>query len=276
MKYALSTSSRLGSRSIGIAQRARVQCVVPLLCLAAVALTGCGRRVAQQRFERPAEVHKFTQLFSENCAGCHGAEGQLGPAPPLNDPLFLQIIPPAEITRVVSDGRAGTLMPAFAREQGGTLTAEQIDILARGLVTEWGTAKNTAKDGAPSSDNVSNNKATLPDYLQPANTADVHSLENREKAFEVFGLVCGNCHGRRGEGGKQAGALRDPAFLSLISDQALRRIIITGRPDLGMPDYRGLGKMLSDGNGEPLTNQQIADVVALMASWRHPHEEHKP
>ena len=44
-----------------------------------------------------------------------------------------------------------------------------------------------------------------------------------------------------GEGGahgeKRIGAINDPAFLALISDQALRRYAITGRPDLGMPDY---------------------------------------
>ena len=35
------------------------------------------------------------------------------------------------------------------------------------------------------------------------------------------------------------GAINDPAFLALISDQALRRYAITGRPDLGMPAYDG-------------------------------------
>ena len=32
--------------------------------------------------------------------------------------------------------------------------------------------------------------------------------------------------------------MNEPDFLALVSDQALRRIIITGRPDLGMPNYR--------------------------------------
>jgi len=229
--------------------------------LALFSLSGCGRREAQQRFERPAEVRDFGQLFAQNCAGCHGAEGKLGPAPPLNDPLFLAIIPADEITRVVSAGRSGTLMPAFSRAQGGTLTDEQIDILASGLRSNWG----AAADAAP--------PIPLPDYLTPSDTGDVHTLENRETALQVFALVCGNCHGERGQGGKEAGALRETAFLSLISDQALRRIVITGRPDLGMPDYRRLGAMLPA--GQPLTNQQIADVVALLGSWRHGHEKHK-
>ena len=56
------------------------------------------------------------------------------------------------------------------------------------------------------------------------------------------------------------------AFLALISDQALRRVIITGRRDLGMPDYS-----VSDWRSpkfEPLTSEQINDLVALLAGWR--------
>lgn len=232
------------------------------ICLVvSLSLTGCGRRAArQQEFQRPSEVRDFDQLFARNCSGCHGAEGQLGPAPPLADPLFLAIIPDEEFTRVVSHGRAATLMPAFARESGGTLTDEQIAILVHGVRAKWATNDVAAQGPFPS-------------YLTPADTGDVHALANREMALQVFGLVCGNCHGQRGEGGKEAGALRKPDFLSLISDQALRRIVITGRPDLGMPDFRRLGAMLPA--GQPLTNQQIADVVTLLASWRHPLERHK-
>ena len=53
-----------------------------------------------------------------------------------------------------------------------------------------------------------------------------------------------------------------PAFLALISDQASRRIIITGRPDLGMPNYAE-----TDGRPEdfqPLTSAEIDDLVALL------------
>ncbi|MBI2825446.1 MAG: c-type cytochrome [Planctomycetia bacterium] len=219
---------------------------------------GCGRRLAHERPPRPSEVRDFEQLFARNCSGCHGAEGRLGPAPPLADPLFLAIIPEAEMKRVVSEGRARTLMPAFAREQGGTLTAEQVDIVISGVRKKWaGKPDDTA--------------GPLPDYLAPADKTDVHARANREEAFQVFALSCGNCHGTSGQGGNEAGPLKNAAFLSLVSDQALRRIVITGRPDLGMPDFRKLGAMLPA--GQPLTNEQIADVVALVASWRRPVEQ---
>ena len=41
----------------------------------------------------------FALLYATNCAGCHGADGRLGPAPPLNDPLFLAIVPDASLFR---------------------------------------------------------------------------------------------------------------------------------------------------------------------------------
>ena len=58
--------------------------------------------------------------FTARCAGCHGADGKFGPAPPLNDSVFLAIVPDAELRHVISDGRVVTAaqkspMPAFAR-----------------------------------------------------------------------------------------------------------------------------------------------------------------
>jgi hypothetical protein len=82
------------------------------------------------------------------------------------------------------------------------------------------------------------------------------------------------CHGDQGQGGDDAGALKEPAFLALISDQALRRLVITGRPDLGMPAYDG-----TDGRGprfRPLTSAEIDDVVALLASWRQGGTDNQP
>ncbi len=77
--------------------------------------------------------------------------------------------------------------------------------------------------------------------------------------------------GDEGRQKNRAGAIDHPAFLALISDQALRRLIITGRPDFRMPDFAGI-----EGRGagfEPLTGEQIEQIVRLLASWRdHPPE----
>ena len=44
----------------------------------------------------------------------------------------------------------------------------------------------------------------------------------------------------------------------------VRRIVITGRHDLGMPPY----DQRKDEKFKPMTNQEVADVVAFLAGWR--------
>ncbi len=120
------------------AKPARARCGAPvagLVCLALV-LVGCdfpGQRSAQIRVVPADEVLGFDALYATNCAGCHGPDGRLGPAPPLNDPLFLKIVPDAVVQDVIRDGRPATLMPAFSQDKGGTLTARQMQVLTTGL-----------------------------------------------------------------------------------------------------------------------------------------------
>ncbi len=102
------------------------------LALLVLTAAGCdlpGRPKAADRPVAPDQVLGFTALYGQNCAGCHGADGKLGPAPPLNDPLFRAVVPAETVEEVVAAGRPGTLMPAFAREQGGPLTAPQVAVL---------------------------------------------------------------------------------------------------------------------------------------------------
>ena len=53
----------------------------------------------------------------------------------------------------------------------------------------------------------------------------------------------------------------NPAYLALVSDQYLRSTIIAGRPGDRMPDWRSY-------TPQPLTDQQITDVVAWLTSKR--------
>jgi len=199
-------------------------------------------------------------LFQRNCAGCHGADGKRGPSPPLNDKLFLGLIPDTELERLITEGRPGTLMPAFAQGKGGHLTTEQVKILAAGIKQVWRPVEQT-HSGAPP-------------YLAPRTPPAAAGSGNKEEGLKVFSKACASCHGSRGEGGrfggltdgKPVGAINDPDFLALISDQALRRYVITGRPDLGMPDF-------ADPTGrpegfQPLTAEDVTHVAALLAFWR--------
>jgi mono/diheme cytochrome c family protein len=261
----------------------------PLLTVLAA---GCDLPGRPDPADRPVpldQVKNFDVLYATRCAGCHGADGKLGPAPPLNDPLFLAIVPDTELVRVISDGRAITstqksAMPAFRLgktaplteaqlkvwtelkeetdanpRQQSALTAAQVKVLAEGIKKRW------QADARPAN--------VVPPYLAPKTAGG----GNKDEGARVFARACAGCHGSQGQGGKydnrQVGAINDPAFLALISDQALRRYAITGRPDLGMgrPD---LGMPAFDGKAgrspdfRPLNSSEIHDLVALLASWR--------
>jgi cytochrome c oxidase cbb3-type subunit 3/ubiquinol-cytochrome c reductase cytochrome c subunit len=227
-----------------------------LTLLLVVLAGGCDVPGKPREADRPApadQVKSFDALYGVRCAGCHGVDGKLGPAPSLNDPVFLAIVPDAELRRVISEGRAVSAaqrspMPAFAGARGGPLTDAEVQVLADGIKKRWGPA---ASGKAP------------PPYLSPAGTKG----GNLDEGARVFARACAGCHGRQGQGGESpAGAINEPAFLALISDRALRRTAITGRPDLGMPAYDGTAGRPAD--FRPLTSAQIDDLVALLASWR--------
>ena len=86
---------------------------------------------------RPEEVKDFAELYRHNCSGCHGPEGRGGAALALANPVYLAITDEETLRRVTSTGVPGTSMPAFARQAGGTLTDEQIDVLVREIRGRW-------------------------------------------------------------------------------------------------------------------------------------------
>jgi cytochrome c oxidase cbb3-type subunit III len=245
----------------------RVRQYWTLLALLACPQAGCdlpGQPRASDRYVQPNEVRTLADLYQGNCAGCHGVDGKLGPAPPLNDRLFLALIPDAELERLITEGRPGTLMPAFASARGGHLTSEQVKILAEGIKPHWGPVEPAPSGASP--------------YLIPRSPSELAGPGNKEEGLKVFAQACAGCHGSHGEGGgltdgRTVGAINDPDFLALISDQALRRYVITGRPDLGMPDFAGpKGRPVGF---QPLTSQDVNKVVTLLASWRQSGSEQR-
>lgn len=223
----------------------RTLCVISLI---AVAATGCdfpGRPNAGDVPVPAEKVLKFDLLFATNCSGCHGAKGNLGPAPPLNDPLFVAIIPNETLLGVIRGGRKGTPMPAFARAQGGTLTEAQIDVLAAGIKKHWSSPKTLP--------------APPPPYAGTTEGAAARAEGLAGRGATVYARACAGCHGKNGAG-DSAGSITDPAFLALISDQELRRLIITGRSDLGMPNYAATDGRPKD--FKPLSSAEIDELVA--------------
>jgi mono/diheme cytochrome c family protein len=195
-------------------------------------------------------VTAFTALYGQNCAGCHGADGRLGAARPLNDPIYLALVPRERLRTIIAQGVPNTAMPAFSTATGGALTDAQIDALLSDMLAGW-SQPALVKD------------LTLPPYDAAKAVANGSSPPgDPEQGREVYATACADCHGADGSGGRKGGSVVDASYLALVSDQALRTAVIAGRPDLEMPDWRG------DIRGQPLTPQQIADVVAWLISHR--------
>jgi mono/diheme cytochrome c family protein len=191
---------------------------------------------------KPAEVHDFVAIYNLNCAGCHGPDGQGNAALGLANPVYLAIASDETIHRVITSGIHGTLMPAFAKSAGGTLTDEQIDILVREIRGRW------AKPGEMSG-------SSPPPYA-----ADEPG--NAERGAAAYATFCAGCHGADGKGTARGSSIVDDSFLALVSNQNLRTTIIAGRPNLGQPDWR------HDAPGREMTSQEVTDVVAWLAAQR--------
>lgn len=213
---------------------------LPLIALLGFS-SGCGKPTGQAK--QPEAVMDFHQLFSNNCSGCHGPSGKQGPAPRLNDPLYLALAGREDIQNVIEHGRPGTPMPAFSQRSGGPLTDEQIQAIVDGMENEW--AKPVNLQGA-----------TLPIYdVAKAPPGDAR------RGQAQYMRNCMMCHGF-GKFKGAAGSITDPNFLAIASNQYLRTTVVVGRIDWGMPDWRHRIP------GHVMTDQDISDVVAWLASQR--------
>lgn len=213
-----------------------------LVCWAAL-LGGCGHAPGDppNPMLRPTEVSDFATLYKQNCAACHGANGQNGPAIDLANPEYQALVDDASLRRWISDGMPGTEMSAFAQSSGGMLTDAQVNALVAGMRMQW------------LQPNVYGN-ATPPAYAQ-SQAGDPH------RGQQSYQARCGGCHDSSGQ------QITSPNYLSLVGNQALRSIIVAGRPDIGQPDWQ------HDGPGgkatTPLSTQEVDDIVTYLASLRN-------
>jgi cytochrome c oxidase cbb3-type subunit III len=210
-----------------------------LMLLVVGCSVGCGRRT--EEYTLPDQIADFAVLYSQNCAGCHGNDGRGGAAQPLNDPLYQALIGKQGLREVIAKGVPNTAMPPFAEEAGGTITDLQIDILSEAMQTRWSRPQDFAG-------------ISIPPYSG--------ALGDPYRGQMTFETYCAGCHGSGGTGGAKAGSVVDPAFLALVSNQHLRTMVIAGRADQGIPDWR------SDSPGRVMTPQEISDTVAWLSKHR--------
>jgi mono/diheme cytochrome c family protein len=209
-------------------------------------LSGCGSAPgAPQKgseMRAPQDVLEFGTLYADNCAACHGAEGRGGAALALADPVYLGIVDDAAMRNVIANGVRATSMPAFAQSAGGMLTEKQIDVITSEIRARW--SRPGALDGA---------------HPPPYASKSAGDAQQGQVAYRTY---CESCHGPEGKGGAKGSAITNDSFLALVSDQGLRTTVIAGRPELGAPDWRGYSP------GRPMSDQEVTDVVAWLASRR--------
>src|SRR5271166_2330543 len=132
-------------------------------------------------------------------------------------------------------------MEAFAQSAGGMLTDAPVNALIAGMRRQW------------SRPNVYGS-ATPPAYAQ-SQAGDLH------RGQQSYQARCAACHGSSRQ------EITSPIYLSLVGDQALRGIIIAGRPDIDQPDWQ------HDGPGgkpaAPLSTEEVDDIVMYLASLRN-------
>jgi len=192
-------------------------------------------------------------LYAENCAVCHGLNGEgIGATPPLNA-TGLQTMSYEELYKVIAHGRFETAMPAWSKADGGPLSDYQIGELV--ALIESGDWKETG-------DRVVNlGLAPLIPFTtdpDPALFKAVGSLpagETLQTAITIYASQCVACHGADGLGTGIAPALNDPAVREKTADE-LERTITFGNAGTLMAGWSNV-----------LMPEDINVMVALVQRW---------
>ncbi len=183
-------------------------------------------------------------LYGAYCGFCHGDMGQgyvSDNANALANPNFLASADDDFLRSSIVNGRPGTPMSAWGKEQGGPLDeedAENVIAYIRGWESDLTVELGDDSEGSA------------------------------ERGAAVYAAACGVCHGDLGEGRQGEGgalSLNNPWFLDAASDGFIRYAIEDGRPGTSMGAY-----------GERLMTQEVEDLVALIRSWQRPTDSAPP
>ena len=184
-------------------------------------------------------------VYAEFCQACHGPQG----AAVAPGPAFPAIEYDPDTAResiaagVDSDPGDGVAMPPYAQANAGVLTDRQIDDLLAYMATWEG------GDTPP-----------LPEpHLTPiAPLTDYFGDGEPNAGAVVYAKNCLGCHGQEGVGRVPPNF---PGFE--VAGDALRvvGVVRADHPNPYMPAF-------SDAAGGPLSEQQIADLEAYIASWQ--------
>jgi mono/diheme cytochrome c family protein len=188
-------------------------------------------------------VAQGARLYADNCAVCHGPQGEGRVGARLKD--FPSINPQAFVKATVAIGVPGSKMPAWSQAKGGPLTDAEIDAIAA-FVASWTTGSVPA---APT-------EAPQPLVALPT-VAGVSG--DPARGAQVFQQNCQVCHGAKGEG--RVGVNLAKPFASAFPAAYVKQAVSSGVQGSVMPAW-------AQSNGGPLSDQQLDDVTAFVLSMQ--------
>lgn len=170
-------------------------------------------------------------IYAENCAACHNANGSGTVIAPALDTVELRQDPAEDIREVIERGVPGTLMSGWESQLSGAEIDAVIDLILR-----WPEVVQTGVD-----------------FPEAENTALPSSPELIEAGSSLYRVACQSCHGVEAYGTPMAPALNNAIFLGETPDAAIYQIIAGGVPGTLMPAW-----------GNRLTDQDIQGLVAYL------------
>ena len=226
----------------------RIRQFILILSLALTLSLLAGPALAQDGVD--PQVQTGAQLYGQNCAVCHGANGQgrVGATLAKNWP---SIRPDLQVENIIRNGVAGSPMPAWSLDNGGPLSDAEIDALVT-YILSWQTGEiyiytpETQPTARPA-------REPLPGVEGDPNRGGL-----------LYDQNCAVCHGANGQG--RIGVTLAQNWPSIRPDLKVKQAISSGVMGSPMPAW-------SLDNGGPLSESDINDITAFILSLPVPQGE---
>ena len=191
-----------------------------------------------------SEIQLGAQIFAENCAVCHGKDGQ-GRVGATLAKDWPSIRPDLRIRDTIEKGVSGSVMPAWGQAYNGPLNDQELDAVTM-YILSW--------------------ESGQPRFIYPTPTIDTRIAltpppgidGDPNRGSQLFAANCALCHGDSGEG--RIGANLSKDWPSIRPDLRVKSVIESGVPGSVMPAW-------SQVNGGPLSDQDINDITSYILTW---------
>ncbi len=197
--------------------------------------------LARAQTSGPEQVQLGERLYVENCAVCHGSDGQGRVGARLSKD-WPSLRPDLLVRATIANGVPGSPMPAWSQAQGGPLTEAEIDAIVAYILT-WQTGGPPVIPPTPTP------------IARPAYTPVPNVEGDPNRGAVLYDQNCAVCHGPNGEG--RIGAKLSRAWPAIRPDLSAKATIANGIPGSLMPAW-------SQEKGGPLLEAEINDLVAFL------------